>query len=89
LNINFNSEQHRGDKRNPATPDGNNEKATMHQKQKKTCCAVKVDTASKEKMDLGMFYLCNNSINPSDVFPRTCLTRFVQISPARVKSATM
>ncbi len=33
-NRNFNSEQHRGDKHDPATPDGNNEKASMHQMQK-------------------------------------------------------
>jgi hypothetical protein len=78
LNINFNSEQRCGDKRDPATPDGNDEKATTHQKQIKPCCAVKVDTTSKEKVDHGMFYICNNSIKPSDVFT-TCLTRFVQI----------
>ncbi len=29
---------------------------------------MKVDTALREKTDLGMFYLCNNSINPWDVF---------------------
>jgi hypothetical protein len=31
---------------------------------------VKVDTAAKERKDLGMFYLENPSINPSDVFPK-------------------
>jgi hypothetical protein len=70
LNVNFNSGQLHGDKPNPATPDGNDEKGTMRQKQKKPCRTVKVDTASKEKTDLGMFYLRNNSINPSDVFPK-------------------
>jgi hypothetical protein len=64
----FNSEQRCGDERNPATPDGNNEKASPHQKQKKPRHAVKVDTAAKQKIDLRMFYLHNNSINPSDVF---------------------
>jgi hypothetical protein len=68
LKVNFNSEQGRRDKCNPATPDSNDEKATTRQKQKKPCCAVKVDTASKEKTALGMSYLHNNSINPSDVF---------------------
>jgi hypothetical protein len=37
---------------------------------KKPCCGVKVDTAAKKKIDLGMFYLCNASINPTDIFPR-------------------
>ena len=31
---------------------------------------MKVNTASKEKTDLRMFYLCNNSINSSYVFPK-------------------
>ncbi len=31
---------------------------------------VKVDTAAKEKMDLGMFYLRKLSINPVDIFPK-------------------
>jgi hypothetical protein len=35
-NANFNSKQRCGYKRNPATPDYNNEKVSTHQKQKKT-----------------------------------------------------
>jgi hypothetical protein len=31
---------------------------------------VKVNTAAKERKDLGMIYLKNPSINPSDVFPK-------------------
>ncbi len=50
------------------TPNGHNEQISTCQKQKKPCCAVNKDTTAKEKMDLGMFYLCNTSINPSDVF---------------------
>ncbi len=34
------------------------------QRQKKPHRGVKVDAAAKEKKDLGMFYLCNPSINP-------------------------
>jgi hypothetical protein len=33
-------------------------------------CGVKVDTAAKEKKDLGMFYLSNPSINPADISPK-------------------
>jgi hypothetical protein len=49
---------------------------------------VKVD-AAKEKKDLGMFYLRNASINPSDVSPRTCLKRFALTSLAREKCVIM
>jgi hypothetical protein len=31
---------------------------------------MKVDTAAKEKKDLGMSYFCNTLITPSDVFPK-------------------
>ncbi len=31
---------------------------------------MKADTAAKEKKNLGMFYLKNLGINPSDVFPK-------------------
>ncbi len=37
---------------------------------KKPPRGVKVDTAAKEKKDLGMFYLCNLSIKPADIFPK-------------------
>ncbi len=69
-NANSNSKQQRGEKHDPATPDGNDEKFSTHQKQKKPCCAVKVDTAAKEKTDLGMYYFHNTSITPSNVFPK-------------------
>jgi hypothetical protein len=52
---------------------------------------VKVDTAAKERKDLGMFYLKNPSINPSEVFPKVMpekiCTNFT--CTARVRSAAM
>ncbi len=63
-------EQRNGGKRNPTTPDTNEDSPSGRQRQKKPCCGVKVDTAAKEKKDLGMFYLRNVSINPADIFPR-------------------
>ncbi len=69
-NATFMPEQRNGGKRNPTTPDTKKENPSGHQRQKKTCCEVKVDTAAKEKEDLGIFYLCNPSINPADIFPK-------------------
>jgi hypothetical protein len=64
-------EQCHGDKCDPATPDtANNNKSSSHQKQKKPKRGIKVDTAAKERNNLGMFYLRNQSINPSKVFPK-------------------
>ncbi len=37
---------------------------------KKPRHGVRVDTAVKEKKDLGMFYLCNPFINPADIFSK-------------------
>ncbi len=62
--------QHNGGKRSPTTPDTNKDNPSSHQRQKKPHHGVKVDTAAKEKWDLGIFYLCNVSINPADIFPR-------------------
>jgi hypothetical protein len=70
FNHNPNTKQHRGDKCNPTTPNGSEEKTSAHQRQKKPCCAVKVDTAAKEKTKLGMLYLRNVSINPLILFPK-------------------
>jgi hypothetical protein len=63
-------EQRRGDKRDPTTPPdaANDVNSFNRQKQKKPKRGVKVNTAAKERNDLGMFYLKNPSINPSDVF---------------------
>jgi hypothetical protein len=69
-NATFTPEQGNGGKRNSTTPNTNEENHSGHQKQKKPCRGVKVDTAAKEKNDLGMFYLCNPFINPADIFPK-------------------
>ncbi len=69
-NATFTPKQRNGGKRNPTTPEANEENPSSRQRQKKPCCGVKVDTAAKEKKDLGMFYLCNLSINPADIFPK-------------------
>ncbi len=37
---------------------------------KKPCHGGKVNTAAKKKKDFGIFYLCNPSINPADIFPK-------------------
>ncbi len=60
--------QRNGGKRNPTTPDTNEDNPSIRQRQKKPRCGVKVNTAAKEKKDLGMFYLCNASINLADIF---------------------
>ncbi len=67
-----NIKEHHGDKCNPTAPDGSDEETSTHQMQKKPRCAEKVDTAVKKKTDLEMFYLRNISINPLDMFTRTC-----------------
>jgi hypothetical protein len=42
--------------------------SSNRQKQKKPKRGMKVDTAAKERKDVGMFYLKKTSINPSKVF---------------------
>jgi hypothetical protein len=69
-------EQRNGGKRNPSTPDTNEDNPSGRQRQKEPCHGVKVDTAAKEKKDLGMFYLSNPSINPADVFPKDMPKKF-------------
>jgi hypothetical protein len=55
-----------GGKCDPTTPDTNKHNPSGHQRQKKPRCGVTVDTATKEKKDLGMFYLQNLPINPAE-----------------------
>ena len=69
-NTTFMPKQRNGGKRNPTTPDTNKDNTSGCQRQKRPHRGVKVDTAAKEKKDLGMFYLCNLSINPADIFPK-------------------
>jgi hypothetical protein len=49
---------------------------------------VKVDTVAKEKMDLGMFYLRNTSVSPSDVFPKDMPDKICANLLAKARSAT-
>jgi hypothetical protein len=74
-NATFMPEQHNRGKRNPTTPDTNEENPSGHQRQKKPPRGVKVDTAAKEKTDLGMFHLRNPTINPADIFPKDMLEK--------------
>jgi hypothetical protein len=69
-NATFTPKQRNRGKRDPTTPDTNEENPSGHQRQKKPRHGVKVDTAAKEKKNLGMFYLCNPSINQADSFPK-------------------
>jgi hypothetical protein len=69
-NATFMHKQCNGSKRDLTTTNMNKENPSGHQRQKKPCSGVKVDTAAKEKKDLGMFYLHNLSINPVDIFPK-------------------
>jgi hypothetical protein len=69
-NATFNPEQHNRGKHDPTTPDMNKDNPSDHQRQKKPCWGVKIDTVAKEKRDLGMFYLHNLSINPAEIFPK-------------------
>ncbi len=57
-------EQCRGNKRDPTTPTDAANDANSSNRQKQT------KPKAKERKDLGMFYLKNPSINPSDVFPK-------------------
>jgi hypothetical protein len=70
LNTTFTPKQHNRGKRDPTTPNTNKENPSGRQRQKWPRRGVKVDTATKEKKDLGMFYLHNPSINSADIFPK-------------------
>jgi hypothetical protein len=87
-NTTFTPKQRNRGKHDPTTPDINKDNPSGHQRQKKPCRGVKVDTAAKEKKDSGMFYLCNSSINPAENFQRICPKSFALISLVRVKSVT-
>jgi hypothetical protein len=69
-NATFVPEQRNRSKRDPTTPDTNKENPSSHQRQKKPRRGVKVDTAAKEKKDLGMFYLRCPSIYPVEISPK-------------------
>jgi hypothetical protein len=65
-------EQRRGDKRDPTTPPdaANDANSSNRQKQKKPKRGVKVNTAAKERKDLGMFYLKNPIHQPIRCFSK-------------------
>jgi hypothetical protein len=54
-NATFVPKQHNGGKRDPTTLNTNEENPSGRQRQKKPHRGVNVDTAAKEKKDLGMF----------------------------------
>jgi hypothetical protein len=80
--------QRNGGKCNPTTPDTNKNNPSGHQRQKTPHRGVKVDTAAKEKKGLGMFCLCNPSINLVDIFPKDMPKKLSLISLEREKSVT-
>ncbi len=84
------SEEHRGDKRGPTTPDtANNTNSSNRQKQKKPKRGVKVKTAAKERKNLGMFYLKNPSINPSKKNPKVMPEKICANCTCKGKECTM
>jgi hypothetical protein len=87
-NTTFTPKQHNGGKRDPTTPNTNKENPSSHQRQKKPRRGVKVDTASKEKKDLGMFYLCNPSINPADIFSKDMSKKLCANITCKAKECT-
>jgi hypothetical protein len=87
-NATFTPEQRNGGKRNPTTPNTNEENPSGCQRQKKPHCGVKVDTAAKKKKDLGMFYPRNPSINPADIFPKDLLEKLCTNFTCKGKECT-
>jgi hypothetical protein len=85
-NATFTPKQHNRGKHDPTTSNTNNENPSVHQRQKKPRRGVKVDTAAKEKKDLGMCYLRNPSINPADIFPKDMPKSVALISLVRERS---
>jgi hypothetical protein len=68
--------QRRGDKHDPTTPDtANGTNSFSLQKQKKPKRGIKANIVTKERKDVGIFYLRNPSINPSEVFPKVTLKK--------------
>jgi hypothetical protein len=65
--------QRNGGKRNPTTPNTNKDNPSGHQRQKKPCYGVKVDTATKEKW----IWVCFTSV----VRPSTLQTFSQKICP--------
>jgi hypothetical protein len=62
----------RGDKREPTTPDTSVETKPSGRQQAKKAkkASTKADGPAKDRKEMGMFYLKNPNITPSDVFPK-------------------
>jgi hypothetical protein len=88
FNTSFMPEQRNRGKHNPKTPDANEDNPSDLQRQKKPCPGVKVDTATKEKKDLGMFYFRNRPSTPRTFSQRICPKCFALISLVREKSVS-
>jgi hypothetical protein len=86
-NTTFMPKQRNGGKRDPKTSNTNEDNPSGRQRQKKPCRGVKVDTSTKEKKDLGMFYLHNPSINLADIFLKDMPKSFVLMSLVRRKKS--
>ena len=63
--------QHHGDKHDPITPESSSDNnLSRRQKAKKAKKGSKVDDPTKDRKEMGMFFLKNPNINASDVFPK-------------------
>ncbi len=82
-NATFTPAQRNRGKHDPTTPDTNEENPFGHQRQKKPRGGVKVDTAAKEKKDLGMFTSITCPSIQQKSSQRICPKSFAQTSPAR------
>ncbi len=61
-----------GDKRDPTTPDTSDENkpSVCQQAKKAKKASTKADGPAKDRKEMGMFYLKNPNITPSDIFPK-------------------
>jgi hypothetical protein len=87
-NATFMPKQRNGGKRDPTTPNTNKKNPSSHQRQKKPCRGVRVDTAAKEKKDLGMFYLCHRPSTQGTFFQRICPKSFALNFTCKGKECT-
>ena len=64
--------QRRGDKRDPTTPEisDDNKPSGRQQAKKAKKGGTKADGPAKDRKEMGMFFIKNTNINPSDVFPK-------------------
>ncbi len=68
--------QHGGDKHDPTTPDTSDDNNSSRlQKTKKAKKGSKADGPTKDRKEMGMFFLKNPNIIASDVFPKNLLIK--------------